>query len=348
MASFLFAPLDAGGNVNPFLRLAEELRTRGHAVQAVAPAVLRDRLEDAGVSVHAFPRLLPTPDDVLTAAAAAAVPPDVVVVDYMATPALNGARALGRPTVALVHTLYLDLLVGDAPMPMQVVADVAALNEERARLGLVPIAGFGDLLSEVDLVLVTVPRDLDGPGTLPPNVRYSGFLFQGAGPDAGWAPPPGDDPLVVVCMGTAGQGGAPVLQRVLDALADCAVRGWVSLPSYVARDELSAPDNVTLSGYVRHAAVMPHADLLVTHAGLGSIGAALTFGVPIVCIPEDRDQPVNAGMVARLGVGQRLDPDASPAAIGDAVARGLAGPRPTPRSLDPGPACALLEGLLRR
>jgi Erythromycin biosynthesis protein CIII-like, C-terminal domain len=310
--------------------------------------VLRDRLEGAGVAVRAFPGLLPTPDDVLAASAAAAVPPDVVVVDYMATPALDGARALGRPTVALVHTLYLDLLVGDAPMPMQVVADIAALNEERARLGLAPVAGFGDLLSEVDLVLVAVPRDLDGPGTLPPNVRYGGILFQGAGPDAGWVPPTGEDPLVVVCMGTAGQGGAPVLQRVLDALADCAVRGWVSLPSYVERDELSTPDNVTLSGYVRHAAVMPHADLLVTHAGLGSIGAALTFGVPIVCIPEDRDQPVNAAMVARLGLGQRLDSDASPAAIGEAVRRGLAGPRPAPRPLDPRPACALLEGLLHR
>ncbi len=86
----------------------------------------------------------------------------------------------------------------------------------------------------------------------------------------------------------------------------------------------------------------------MTHGGLGSIGAALTFGVPIVCVPEDRDQPVNAAMVARLGVGQSLDTDASPAAIGEAVERGLAGPRPTPRPLDPGPACALLEGLLHR
>ena len=118
--------------------------------------------------------------------------------------------------------------------------------------------------------------------------------------------------------------------------ADCAVRGWVTLPSYVEREELSAPDNVTLSGYVRHAAVMPHADLLVTHGGLGSIGAALTFGVPIVCMPEDRDQPVNAAMVARLGAGQSLDTDASPAAIGEAVERGLAGPRPDAAAARPG------------
>jgi UDP:flavonoid glycosyltransferase YjiC (YdhE family) len=154
--------------------------------------------------------------------------------------------------------------------------------------------------------------------------------------------------LVVVSMGTAGQGGSSVLQRVLDALGGSAVRGWVSLPSYVAPNELSAPDNVILSGYVRHAAVMPHADLLVTHAGLGSIGAALTFGVPMVCIPEDRDQPVNAAAVARLGAGQQLLSDASPTAIREAVARGLAGPRPAARPLDHGPACALVEGVLAR
>jgi hypothetical protein len=344
VASFLCAPLDAGGNVNPFLGLAEALRARGHTVRAVAPARLGDRLEDAGVAVHAYPGPLPSPGDIC--AAGGEYRPDVVVVDYMSTRALVGARALGGPTVALVHSLYLDLLVGDAPRPMTLVADVDALNAERSRLGLGPIGGFGDLLSEVDLVLVTAPRDLDGPGTPPPNVRYGGILFESAGPDAGWAPPPGQEPLVVVCMGTAGQGGAPVLQRVLDALGGCAVRGWLSLPSYVGPDEVTAPDNVTLSGYVRHAAVMPRADLLVTHAGLGSIGAALTFGVPMVCIPEDRDQPVNAAAVERLGLGQRLGTDASPAAIRDAVERGLAGPRPAPRPLDPGPACRLVEALV--
>jgi UDP:flavonoid glycosyltransferase YjiC (YdhE family) len=343
VASFLLAPLDAGGNVNPFLGLAEALQARGHTVRAVAPARLRDRLEAAGLAVHAYPGPLPSPDDVCDAGDECR--PDVVVVDYMATPALVGAHALGRPTVALVHTLYLALLVGGAPMAMTIVADVAALNAERARLGFGPIRWFGDLLSEVDLVLVTAPRELDGPGTPPPNVRYGDILFQSAGPDAGWAPPPGEEPLVVVCMGTAGQGGAPVLQRVLDALGGCAVRGWLSLPSYVGPDEVRAPDNVTLSGYVRHAAVMPHADLLVTHAGLGSIGAALTFGVPMVCIPEDRDQPVNAAAVERLGLAQRLETDASPAAIRAAIERGLAGPRPAPRPLDPGPACALLEAL---
>ncbi len=343
MASFLFVPLDAGGNVNPFLSLAEELQTRGHEVRAAAAESLRERFQNAGVAVHSFPGPIPSADDVQ---AAATVPPDVVVVDFMATPSLNGARAMGRPTVALMHTLYLDLLQGGAPGPMQIVASVADLNEERSRLRLPPISAFGDLLAELDLVLVTVPRELDGPGPTPPNMHYTDILFQGAGPDAGWAPPPGDDPLVVVSMGTAGQGGAPVLQRVVDALASCAVRGWVSVPSYVSPDELCAPDNVTLSGYVRHAAVMPHADLLVTHAGLGSIGAALAFGVPMVCIPEDRDQPANAVAVTRIGAGQRLDTDAAPATISAAVERGLAGPRLAPRPPQPGRAAALLETLV--
>jgi UDP:flavonoid glycosyltransferase YjiC (YdhE family) len=347
VASFLFVPLDAGGNVNPFLALGEELQARGHTVRAAVPDALRERFVDAGLAVHAHPGPVPSPDDVLAAAAGADLP-DVVVVDYMATPALVGARALGRPTVALVHTLYLDLLIGGAPMPMGVVSDIAALNDQRSRHGLASVGGFAELLGEVDLVLVTAPRELDGPGTPPANVRYGGILFQSAGPDTGWSPPPGEDPLVVVSMGTAGQGGSSVLQRVLDALGGSAVRGWVSLPSYVAPNELSVPDNVILSGYVRHAAVMPHADLLVTHAGLGSIGAALTFGVPMVCIPEDRDQPVNAAAVARLGAGQQLFSDASPTAIREAVARGLAGPRPAARPLDHGPACALVEGVLAR
>ena len=104
-----------------------------------------------------------------------------------------------------------------------------------------------------------------------------------------------------------------MLRRVVAALADLPVRGLVTLPDYVGRATLGAvPGNVTLSGYVRHAAVLPHADLLVTHAGLGSVVAALAHGVPMVALPLDREQPDNADALVRAGAGVALAPD-SPA-----------------------------------
>lgn len=343
MSSFLFVLWEGGGNVNPFLGLAEGLLARGHRVEALATASLRPQFEAAGIDVRSTAaRWLPTPAEVM--AAAAANPPDALVVDYMATPGLTAARALGAPTAALVHTLYVDLLVDGAPGPMSMAADLATINEERSRLDLPALAEMGDVLDECDLVIVTAPRDVDGPGPVPAHVRYTGPLFPAAGGDAGWEPPAGDGPLVVASMGTAGQGEAPVLQRVMDAMAGLPVRGFVTVPTYVDGAALSVPPNVTVSAYVRHAAVLPHADVVVTHAGLGTVTAALAWGVPMVCMPEDREQPNNAAAVCRLGAGRMVDREAGPGTIRAAIEAVLAGPRPAPRSPD-GSAVDLIEQL---
>ena len=91
--------------------------------------------------------------------------------------------------------------------------------------------------------------------------------------------------------------------------------------------------------------MLPHADVLVTHAGLGSVVNALAHGVPMVALPLDREQPDNARALVRMGAGAALDPDASAAEIAAAVAdqlRRSTSPRVT---VDPGPAVDLLASL---
>ena len=250
--------------------------------------------------------------------------------------------------MALVHTLYLALLADGAPHPMGMAGPVEALNPARAAAGLSPLASLADLLDAVDLVLVAAPRALDAPGEVPGNVMYAGPLLEGPGPDAGWAPPAGSGPLVVVSLGTAGDPAqeAPVLRRIVAALADLPVRGFVTLPATIGPGDLGpVAGNVTLSGYVRHAAVLPHADLLVTHAGLGSVVNALAHGVPMVALPLDREQPDNARALVRAGAGVALDPaapaDEIRAAVTDQLRRSTS-PRVT---VDPSPAVARLAAL---
>ncbi len=48
-SSFLFTAWAGGGDVSPQLTLARRLAARGHAVRMLAPAVLRERIEEAGV-----------------------------------------------------------------------------------------------------------------------------------------------------------------------------------------------------------------------------------------------------------------------------------------------------------
>jgi UDP:flavonoid glycosyltransferase YjiC (YdhE family) len=157
--------------------------------------------------------------------------------------------------------------------------------------------------------------------------------MEGPGPDEGWEPPwpDGDVPLVHISMGTVppDELALPVIQAALDVLADLPVHALVTLPGQADRpwrgstapdaSVLRVPANARVSGYVRHAAMLPHVQLFITHAGLGSIGAALSFGVPMVCLPLIIEQPDNAAHVEAIGAGRALDPHASAAEIRDAV-----------------------------
>jgi UDP:flavonoid glycosyltransferase YjiC (YdhE family) len=347
--TWLMVTWAGGGNVNPFLGLAGHLLARGHRVGALATASLRPRLAAAGIEVvAAADGWLPDADEVCQAVQGFA--PDALIVDYMLTGALCGAERCRLPTVALVHTLYTALLVEGAPHPIGMAGSIEAINDVRVRAGQAPIARHADLLAVADMVLVTAPRELDAPGELPSNVVYAGALFEGPGDDAGWRPPGGDGPLVAVSVGTAGDPAAEteLLGRILDALAQLPVRGFVMLADYIDRHVLRPPDNVTLAGYVRHAAVLPHAGLLVTHAGLGSVVAALACGVPMVCLPLTREQPENAEAVVRLRAGRALRPDASVGEIAAAISEQLDHGGRVQIVPDHGPALDQMDCLLER
>src|SRR5258708_14087026 len=59
--------------------------------------------------------------------------------------------------------------------------------------------------------------------------------------------------------------------------------------------------------------------VLITHGGMSSITASLAAGVPMVCIPQGREQPINAARLAATGAGRVLAPDAPAAEIRAAV-----------------------------
>ena len=283
------------------------------------------------------------PDAKELLAAVDRVKPEALVVDYMLTGALCGAAATGLPTVVLIHTLYRALLAGRVPAPMGMAGGVEQLNAIRSELGLAGISDLGDLLDPATLLLVTAPEQLDAPGSGGDRVMYAGILLEPSSPSMDWPPPPGPDPLVVVNLGTAMSGGIEretlLLQNVADALSGLPVRAVFNLPKYIDQESLTAGPNVAITGYIPHTQLLPRADLLVTHAGLGSVCAALGAGTPMVCLPLDRDQPANADAVARIGAGLRLDPDCPVDELTAAVNGGL---QWAPRvQIDPDPAQAL-------
>ena len=222
---------------------------------------------------------------------------DVLLVDHMTSiDGIEAAKARGVPTAAVVHTLW---------------SFVPSLE------GTWGPVGYLDVLETLDALLVVAPQELDGTASVPDNVRFVGPVIAPEGPDAGWRPP--DRSLVLVSLGTTDMGEGPVLQRVLDALAPLPVDVFATVGEHLDASTLRVPDNARVNGHVRHAAVLPHADVFVGHGGLGGISAALAFGVPIVTLPLDRDQPHNAARVEAVGAGRTVAKDADPDVIRDAV-----------------------------
>jgi UDP:flavonoid glycosyltransferase YjiC (YdhE family) len=68
---------------------------------------------------------------------------------------------------------------------------------------------------------------------------------------------------------------------------------------------------------VPHDVLLPNAAVVVTHAGLGTVLAALRHGLPLLCVPIGRDQPGNAAWVQSSGAGRALPVDAG---LGDLTA----------------------------
>ncbi|MFL5911732.1 MAG: glycosyltransferase [Gaiellaceae bacterium] len=53
----------------------------------------------------------------------------------------------------------------------------------------------------------------------------------------------------------------------------------------------------------------PHCDIVVSHAGSGTVPATLSLGLPQLCVPQGADQFLNAAAVASAGAGISLMPD---------------------------------------
>ena len=183
-------------------------------------------------------------------------------------------------------------------------------------------------------------------------MRHPGFLVPTAGDPGGSFGLDGTEGRVVlVSLSTTDLGQGPLLQTILDALDGHDVHALVTTGAQRFGSSLRVPANVAVRDYVPHASILPHVDAVITHGGLGTVAAALSHGVPLVCTPIARDQPLNAQRVAELGAGvvvpaATATPDARPRrARGGAVrsppsrrrpsASARRAPRPAGRSRSP-------------
>ncbi len=322
---FLIASWDGGGNTPAAYNLGARLVRAGHRVRLIGWPSMAGPAESAGLEFATFASMEPWPvglsqdegwdrlsawllgsatrGDIL--AEAADFGPDVMVVDCMMLSAFEAAGRLGCPTAVLVHVLYAPFVLewGDA-----------VLN-----------TCLADVMAQTDRVLALTPPGFDRDCVLPANTSYVGPINRpresaGAGSDVDLArlTQPGD-PWVLLSLSTTLQGQAKALPTLLEAAGSLPVRGLVTLADVLPVESVSAPPNVTVRAYVPHEHVLPRMSAVVSHGGLSTITSALSYGVPMICVPQGREQPINAGRVQDLGVGRSLPTDCSADQLATAI-----------------------------
>jgi MGT family glycosyltransferase len=274
---------------------------------------------------------------------------DVIVFDWLFIAAAVAAEHAGTPAVALVHSPYPfpvrgapPLFSGLKPMGGQLgaardrllnamtsrfsAAGLPMLNDVRAEHGLTSLKHWNDQVRGVRAIYVMTAPELDfsSNAQLPANVHYVGPAFEPF--EAQWESPwPAEnaDPLVLISFSTSYMNQRALAQRVLDAVTGLRVRALLTAGPALDPSQLRIPDNARSVAFVSHRTVLPHAALVITHAGWQTVNAALADGVPLVCIPDGRDQPDNAARVVVAHAGVRVSKKSSPEKLRRVISQAL-------------------------
>jgi UDP:flavonoid glycosyltransferase YjiC (YdhE family) len=322
---------DGSGNTPPQRALARELNRRGHDVHVLSHDTLAEAVIADGGRFHALPSApqwnpaQPRTNEeegafvvqnvVGSAAFAAdflavrgAVRPDICLIDAMLISTLNAAIERRLPFAAINHIAWI-----------REGACAGFLNSITAALpGAAAGSTFFDLLERAPLVLATSYPEFGIQPTTASHVHFVGPIREPVA-HAPWPRRSPDRPFVLVSLSSMFQGQESTLRNICDALSVLPIEVLVTTGRGIAAKALSVSGGVDARSFVPHDAVLPSVDLVVTHAGFGTLMYSAGAGKPTLCLPNGRDQNDNAARVEALGLGRTLPPDAAPDVIGSAV-----------------------------
>jgi UDP:flavonoid glycosyltransferase YjiC (YdhE family) len=129
------------------------------------------------------------------------------------------------------------------------------------------------------------------------DVELPGGGSRGVAPDA---------PLVLIAPSTAQDSQHTLLRAALRGLADAPVRVLATYNRRLPPRSLPVPANARVVDWVSYARTMPLCDLVVCHAGHGTLVRALSCGCAVVACPAVGDMNENAARLDWAGAGVRV------------------------------------------
>lgn len=339
MAHIAFVSAPAPGHVNPTLPVVEELVRRGHRVSyATGPATAQGPAA-AGATPVVLPSQLP-PDmgargdftadqlavtlEYFVADARAAFPvlskhfsadrPDAVCYDSVTFTGRMLANLLGVPEVALVPTFAENESFSATQVYLPPDFDhthprlVAAIQE----MG--KFAQGHTFLEDPNLMfgyvapasVVFIPREFQLSGeTFDERFHFVGPSLGGWQAAEQWSPR-SDGPVLLISLGTVFNDRPDVYRACIEAFGGGDWQVVMAVGDLDPRTLGPVPANVEVHARVPQVAVLRHAKVFLSHAGMNSVMESLYHGVPIVAVPQIPEQQVVARRAQELQVGCML------------------------------------------
>ncbi len=339
MAKFVFASVPAFGHFNPILPIVAELVRRGHQVTVINSAEFEQTVTALGADFLAFPIEFTSRQlaDILVngnlghamvvarEAALAIVPwlneqlgrlaPDAVAYDPQALYAHIACKMLALPCASIFpypvieatrHMLdwrtSLAAMRQNGPFLWRMLATRFQI-QRRFGTHTFPTTrprfqSRGDIT-----IMLTIPqlqrpdawRDdtmiYVGP-SIDQSVRQVDFPFDALD----------GRPLVLISLGTLATGDLAFFRSCLRALAPLPAQFVMSIGRTHKPEALGEiPDNFIVRSYIPQLQILERAAGFVTHAGSTGFHEALWYGVPMVGIPQQIEQLMNARLAAEHG-----------------------------------------------
>ncbi|MGI5519980.1 macrolide family glycosyltransferase [Micromonospora sp. CA-259024] len=337
-----FVSMPAFGHVNPSLPLVEELVSRGYRITYATGERFLPIVEAAGargipLNLSGMPARPPSGDEFTVDALVPMMEkflrevretfppmlahfeqdvPSAVCYDLTTFPGRMLADKLGVLDVSLIPYLASnekfglqdlmkhDSFAPDNPKLMEYGKKIGMFAAEYG-LDLAPQAYGGDAAT---LNLVLVAKELQ----IAAESFDDRFVF--LGPQLGrrlenehWTPPADGKPVMLITLGTIWSENAAFFRTCVEAFGDSEWHVVMAIGERTDPDEVGpTPENFEVFRFVPQLAVLRHARIFVSHAGMNGVMEALSFGVPIVGAPQQPEQDTNGRRVEELGLGRSL------------------------------------------
>lgn len=344
----LISSIAGWGHVHPMVPLAQAFLDRGDDVLWATAPQLCARLEAAGIRTAPSGLEGPTAQGILAERF-----PEIFVLPPHERPAATFPRLFG---VVFAPAMLADLLpVAEQWQPSVIVSDAGELAGPlvAASVG-VPgitvgfgavlpaerVAGASDFVAPLWEELRLEPRpyagcydhlylDIYPPGLSEGDTSHIPHLqslrpvpFAFKEEDLVYELNPAT-PIVYVTLGTVFNRDTSLMKTVVEAVQDLPLQVVVTVgPKGDPQAVGPVGDNVLVARYIPQTKLLDRCSLVISHAGSGTFLAALSHGIPQLCLPQAADQFLNGQACTASGAGITLVPGTTtPEAIRGAAHR---------------------------